>query len=281
MLTWAQTDGWVNRARAQGRKCSASSPTRRRGPSTRSCSAHPCSPAPDKYDEFAAFAAKAANRYKGKVDGLGGLERAERDPLLEADPAAGGLRQPPEAHLPCDQAGQLRRRRSSSAGSRPTTRNDARWLTWRTFMDRFYAAGDAPYDKFAIHPYYSGGRPMTPVARQPLLQPAQDAAVPRSRTATATRRFWITEFGYETGALTPTKQGERLREALTQVVKWSWVERLFVFSLDGLPGHADQPHDLRAQLRRRPTQGVPHHAEEPRAVPRLTHEHGGAPAPSP
>ena len=31
-------------------------------------------------------------------------------------------------------------------------------------------------------------------------------------------------------AVTPREQGERLKEALGQVVKWSWVERMFVFA---------------------------------------------------
>ena len=108
-------------------------------------------------------------------------------------------------------------------------RNDPRWMTWRTFMDRFFNAGGAPYDKFAIHPYFSGGQADDAGARR-----TPSTTCPRRRTTwrrrvAVTRRFWITEFGYETGALTPTKQGERLREALTQVVKWDFVERLFVF----------------------------------------------------
>ena len=48
-------------------------------------------------------------------------------------------------------------------------------------------------------------------------------------------KIWITEFGYTTSALTPRKQGERLREALGQVVKWELGGADVRVRLDGLP----------------------------------------------
>ena len=109
--------------------------------------------------------------------------------------------------------------------------NSADYLTWRTFMDGFYRAGGARFDAFAIHPYYANNRPMYAGGVQPLLQPAETKLY-LTRTATATPRSGSPSSATDdqAGALTPRKQGERLREALGQVVKWAWVERMFVFA---------------------------------------------------
>ena len=191
------------------------------------CPDHPCAPAPSMYDDFARFSAKVAVRYKGKVDAWEVWNEPNEQHFWKPAPQPAGY-----ANLLRKTYAAIKYANSSATvvfgGLSTHPRNDPRWLTWRTFMDRFFNAGGAPYDKFAIHPYYSGGRPMTPVADNPFynLPKTQNYLASKGR---GDKKIWITEFGYETGSLTPTKQGERLREALTQVVKWGFVERLFIF----------------------------------------------------
>ena len=227
VLTWAQTDGWVSRARAQGRKILGTvtyTPPWAQHPN---CSAHPCAPALDKYQAFAGFAAKAAKRYKGKVDAWEVWNEPNEQHFWKPNPQPAGY-----AQLLKKTYAAIKYANSSATvvfgGLSTHYRNDPRWMTWRTFMDRFYDGRRRAVRQVRHPPVLLGWAADDADADNPFynLPKTQNYLGAKGR---GDKKIWITEFGYETGALTPTKQGERLREALTQVVKWGFVERLFVF----------------------------------------------------
>jgi hypothetical protein len=107
--------------------------------------------------------------------------------------------------------------------------NSTSHMTWRTFMNGFYRAGGAKFDAFAIHPHFAANVPMYPVPENPFYNLPKTQQYLAAHGAGA-KKIWLTEFGYETLHLGATRQGERLQKALAQVVKWSFVERMFVFA---------------------------------------------------
>jgi polysaccharide biosynthesis protein PslG len=225
--TWSQTDLQVANARAKGLQVLgvlSYTPPWAEHPD---CPEHPCAPAIDKLDDFALFASRAAARYNGKVAAWEIWNEPNETQFHRPKPMpavyANLLRQTYRAIKNVAFAKVV----FGGLSTHPT--NTADWMTWRTFMDKFYAAGGAPFDVFAIHPYYANNVPMHPSPDNPFYN------LPKVRDHLAShgagsKKIWLTEFGYVTGALTPKKQGERLRAALTQVVKWSFVERMFVFA---------------------------------------------------
>ena len=86
VLTWAQTDGWVSRARAQGRKILGTvtyTPPWAQHPN---CTAHPCAPALDKYRRLRRLRGQGGEAVQGQGRRLGGLERAQRDSTSGSPP---------------------------------------------------------------------------------------------------------------------------------------------------------------------------------------------------
>ena len=196
------------------------------------CPDHPCAPAPSMYDDFARFSAKVAVRYKGKVDAWEIWNEPNETRFWRPAPDPAGYAQ--LLDLTYETIKHYNPAAKVVLGGLSThCANSADYMTWRTFMDGFYRAGGARFDAFAIHPYYSNNHPMHPTACNPFYNlPTTKFYLNAHGDGHA--KIWITEFGYKTGSrtgtVTPTVQGERLKEALGQVVKWSWVERMFVFA---------------------------------------------------
>jgi len=233
---WAATDKAVTNARAKGLNILGLvtyTPTWAFHPG---CTQSPCAPAVDKYDEFAAFAAAAAKRYKGRISAWEVWNEPNERNFWKpkVDPAA-------YVKLLNLTYASIHRvdptLKVVSGGLSCHSTDTQAYLTWRTFMQRFYAAGGAKFDVFGIHPHFASNAPLYPSADNPFYN------LPKTHQFLAShgdgaKKIWLTEFGYETGGLTPTQQGKRLQTALGQVVKWSFVERMFVFAWMDFGGHA-------------------------------------------
>jgi arabinogalactan endo-1,4-beta-galactosidase len=228
VFTWQASDQQVANARASGLAVLGTisyTPDFAHHPD---CPDHPCAPAASMYDDFARFSAKVAARYKGKVDAWEIWNEPNETRFWQPKPEPAGYARLLDLTYAAIKQVNIDAKVILGGLSTHCT-NSADFLTWRTFMDEFYRAGGARFDAFAIHPYYPGNRPMHPATCNAFYN------LPKTKTYLTAHgdghaNIWITEFGYKTIAITPKEQGERLREALGQVVNWSWAERLFVFA---------------------------------------------------
>lgn len=228
MLTWQATDAEVANARAAGLKVLGTITYTPEFAQHPDCPTHPCAPAADMYDDFARFSAKLAFRYRGKVDAWEIWNEPNETRFWRPAPNPAGY-----AQL-LDLSYELIKAYNSNAtvilgGLSTHCTSSVHSVAWRPFMDAFYAAGGARFDAFAFHPYYAPNRPMYNTPCNPFFN------LPKTKFYLAEHgdghaKIWLTEFGYSTKSITPRVQGERLQEALGQVVKWGWVERIFMFA---------------------------------------------------
>jgi len=226
-ISWATADAQVNKARYAGLKVLVAISYAPTWAQHRSCKSQPCAPAADRYDEYALFVKKVAHRYGTKVGAFEIWNEPNEKNFWDPTPNPKGYAT--MLKLAYHQIRSVSSARVVFGGMSTHYPTSTNWLTWRQFLKGFYAAGGAPYDHMGIHPYYSGGRPSRNVPDNPFFH-LSDLRKYMVDHGASGKHIWITEFGYETGALSELGAADRLKEALTMAVRWSYVDHLFIFS---------------------------------------------------
>src|SRR3954453_6900063 len=106
---WGATDRAVTNARANGLKVLGLITYTPSWAYHSGCTLHPCAPATDKYDEFAAFAAAAARRYLGRVSAWEVWNEPNERNFWKREGRSSRLRQASRHDLRVDPPGGFRR----------------------------------------------------------------------------------------------------------------------------------------------------------------------------
>jgi hypothetical protein len=223
-------------------------------------------------DDYAAFAARVAQRYQGQVRGY----IVWNEPNLAKE--WGGQRPDPAAYTELLQRAYEAIKAADpeativSAGLAPTNHQDAEAMDDRVFLEAMYQAGAGAYfDALGAHPYGFAYPPDDPRGAHDGLNLARllDLRAIMEAHGDGDKPIWVTELGWTTAGVgegswltvTPQQQADYLTGAWRRARReWPWLQVFTVWNLSQGPrpdGSTSSPRRPVEGPRPEPVEGLP------------------------